>query len=644
MGRRSRHSRESTTDRTPAQGAPDRVEAPFAGPRGAIFVLGVAIVLTVLAYSNAVGGKFVYDDEKQIATNPLIQEPRLFAKALVSDVWAFTGEQGKAWSNYWRPLFITWLSWNWRWFGSNTAGWHVGNIVLHAIATSLGFFVLRRLGLKPEVCAIATWLFAVHPAHVESITWISGAPDPMLASFLFGSYLCHLAASSWFARAAALALFAGALLCKEIAIVFPAVVLFTEAVLPRAPSEPIGATALRSLRVSLPFVGVALVYLIARSAVGMRHIVPPGAPGLDGVVLSAPSVLVFYIRHALFPIALGPSYPLSPVTAENLSFGNFVLPLAIALALAYGVFRLLRRDVGYRLTLLWFLLPLAPVFDVRSFIREDFVHDRYLYLPLFGALAFVIMAVWELSARAGVTGKALAIAGLALAVALVPVTRAYNRAWMDEVSLWERGVRSNPETAFPHAQLGGAYRQAGRLGEAKTEFERALALNPGITTAHIGIAAVLFREGRLDEAESHLKTVLDQYPDLAPALDQLGLVYEKEGRIEDAIAVFERARRAIPYRAALYTVNVAVLHRMANRSNEAQRELESILDRLETTTDPSVLRGYWYLGELYREQGQTDRAIALYEKYLTATATMVAPDVVARRKIVEKQLRESRGR
>jgi tetratricopeptide (TPR) repeat protein len=351
---------------------------------------------------------------------------------------------------------------------------------------------------------------------------------------------------------------------------------------------------------------------------------------------------VFYIQHALFPIGLGPSYSLSPVTAGNLSVGNFVFPLVIALALAYGVFLLSRRGSAYLLTLAWFLLPLAPVFDVRSFIREDFVHDRYLYLPLFGALAFAFVAASDLMRRAGWNANALASLGLVLALGLVPVTRAYNRAWMDEISLWERGVRTNPTTAFPHAQLGEAYRKAGRFAEAQTELSRALELNPGFTTAHIALAAVLYRDGRLEEAESHLKLVLEQHPDLGPALDQLGLVYEKQGKIEDAIAVFERARRAIPYSAALYTVNLAVLHRMANRSAEARRELESILDRLETTTDPSVLRGYWYLGELYREQGQTERAIPLYEKYLAATAAVTTPDVVARRKMVEKQLQESR--
>ncbi len=623
MGRRSRRIRERAAQGSPAPVLSRPAASAFASWREAALVLGIALILTVLAYSNALGGRFVYDDEKQIAANPLIQESRYFWKALGSDVWAFTGESGKAWSNYWRPVFITWLSWNWTLFGNHTTGWHVGNIVLHALATSLGYFVLRAIGARPEASAVVTWLFAAHPVHVESITWISGSPDPMVASFLFGAYLCHLAArrrNTWVAWTSASVLYACALLCKEIAIVFPAVVFLTEIVLAGRKRDPSGSLAGRALRSCLPYVGVAAVYMVVRAGlVGMHRIQVPGAPGLGGVVLSAPSILFFYLRHAFFPFGLGPSYPLKLVTSANVSFANFVLPLVVVAAVACGAFLLSRRDRVGRLALVWFLLPLAPVFDVRSFLPEDFVHDRYLYLPLFGALACAGTALVDAWGTRKLSAKREGwlpawVVGLPLALLLAVVTRSYNRAWMDDVALWESGVRSNPGTAFPHTQLGEAYRKAGRLAEARRELERALELNPAITAAHVALGAVALKEGRLEEAEKHLKQVLDQYPDFGAALDQLGLVYQKEGKLDEAIAVFERGRRAIPYRSALYTVNIAVLEKLQNRAARAQSELESLGDQLETTTDPDVLRAWWYLGELYREQGMSDRALSDYEK------------------------------
>ncbi|MFY9822233.1 MAG: tetratricopeptide repeat protein [Thermoanaerobaculia bacterium] len=635
----------------------ERPAGPLAGRGGAALVLAIALVLVVLAYGNAVHGQFVYDDQKQILQNPLIQEPHLLGKALVSDVWAFSGAEGKAWSNYWRPLFVAGLSLQYALFGTDPVGWHLTNIGLHFLATALGFFVLRALGARPAACAVAAWLFAVSPVHVESVTWISGSPDPLAASLLFAAFLCYLAArpnggrGGWGLRVAGLSAFAAALLAKEIAIVFPVIVLVSELAL----QEKRPGAWRTALFATLPYLGIAAVYLAVRfSLVGMQHITPPGAPGLDGVVWSAPSLLLFYLRHAFFPFGLGPSYPFKTVTGATLSASTFLLPLAVVLVLAAGAFLLCRRDRIYRLVLPWFILPLIPVFDVRSFIPEDVAHDRYLYLPLFGALAFVIIAAAEAWARlrpgkpaAGEAGFAViatfAAMGLVLAALLVPVTRSYNLAWMDEVSLWERGVQTNPETAYPHAQLGEAYRRENRFTEARREFERALERNPGLTSAHVALAALAQKEKRYAEAEEHLKLVLAQFPDLGNALEMLGMVYWGEGRLNEAIAVMEHGRRVTPYRRGEYTVNLAVLQRLSGRSDLARRELESLGSDLGGTKDPDVMRAWWFLGELDREAGRKAEAIALYEKYLAATETAEKPDVLALRRVVADTLQKVRA-
>jgi cytochrome c-type biogenesis protein CcmH/NrfG len=609
--------------------------------------LAIALVLVVCSFANGIDGKFVYDDEKQIATNPLIQDARLLGKALTSDVWAFTGDEGKAQSNYWRPIFVFCLSVQYRLFGANTTPWHVANILLHLLATTLGYFVLRAVGTEPEGAAVGTWIFAAHPVHVESITWISGSPDPMVASFLFGAYLCYLSARSRGSVARAVGgpvLFAGALLCKEIAIVFPGIVFLTELASADGARLSLAQRSRAAVRACAPYVAVALIYVTVRvGVIGMRHIVSQGQLGLAGVALSAPEVLVFYVRHAIWPFGLGPTYPLRPVSPANLGLGNFVIPSLVVAATALCAYALARRGRIYALGLVWFFLPLAPVFDVRSFIPEDFVHDRYVYLPLFGIAMIAGGAVTTLWARARRPGRAADRSaawalGIPIAVVLMLLTRAYNAAWLDNIALWESGVRSNPDSAFPHAQLAEAYRKANRLPDARREAERALQLNPVMTNAHVVLGAVALKENSLDEAQQHLELVLSQYPEFGPALDQLALTFQKQGKIEPAIEIFERARRATPLRHALYTVNIAVLHRMANRSDEALADLVSIRDQLERATDPIVLRGFWYLGELYREKGSRDQAIAAYRSYLAATEGSSDPEVVALRKIVADTL------
>src|SRR4051812_23252975 len=121
MGRRGKKHGRRSPPPPPRRGA-DTAEiaaGPLAGRGGSALVLSIALVLVVLTYSNAVHGQFVYDDQKQILLNPLIQQPQLLGKALASDVWAFSGEVGKASSNYWRPVFIAWLSLHFALFGTD---------------------------------------------------------------------------------------------------------------------------------------------------------------------------------------------------------------------------------------------------------------------------------------------------------------------------------------------------------------------------------------------------------------------------------------------------------------------------------------------------------------------------------------------
>ena len=193
--------------------------------------MGVAVLLTIFAYSNALSGAFVYDDKLQIVKNETIQHNQYFWKALTSDVWAFGGEHGEARSNYWRPAFVTWLTLNYRLFGLNVLGWHVLNIFAHLLVVLLCYWVLIALEVRTAASAIATWLFAAHPAHVQSVTWISGVPDVLMAGFLLGSFLFYLSlrrVPRWISWAGALVCYSAALFSKESAIVYPAIIFFSE--------------------------------------------------------------------------------------------------------------------------------------------------------------------------------------------------------------------------------------------------------------------------------------------------------------------------------------------------------------------------------------------------------------------------------
>jgi tetratricopeptide (TPR) repeat protein len=316
-------------------------------------------------------------------------------------------------------------------------------------------------------------------------------------------------------------------------------------------------------------------------------------------------------------------------------------------ALAAWALLLARRNETYAIGLAWFALPLLPALDLRNFLPEDLLHDRYLYLAILGGAACaasLVSEAWDrwvpASARGGLA-PAWAVA-LPVAILLLLGTRSYVTAWRDEVTLWERAVRINPGAAFPRSQLGEAYRQAGRLDDARRELTLAVERSPNLKFAHSSLGALAVQLGDFGEAERHLRRVLESYPADRPALEQLALAYQKQGRFDDAIALFERGRRSIPARAAIYVVNIAVLQRMAGRAREAEATLRSMGDALSRSADPPVLRAWWYLGELARERGDAASAVASYERYLAATVSLRDPGVASLREAAAKQIRALR--
>ena len=593
-----------------------------------IAVIGVALLLAVVGYANATKGSFVYDDEYQIVKNPLIKPGGNIVQAFSSDVWQFRSGSGETRSNYWRPLFVGWLALNYRLFGLNPTGWHLMNILLHCLATLLGYRLLLSMLASPTAAAIATWIFAVHPAHIQSITWISGSTDLLMAIFLFGSmiaYLASLKTTGWAFRGGAVILFFFALLSKEAAISFIAVLFFTDLILSQKAHRSIKLLLPTTLKRLLPFAVTAVVFVVLRYAIlhAMRELAP-GAPDLGSVILTIPSMLIFYFRQTFLPFEFGPVYGVRYVNSTNIGFLNFLLPLTLIAVLAFAAGWLYKRGTAYRIGLFWFVLPLTLVLDPRIFVPELLVQDRYLYIPIFGAAILIAAGVIDLTALAfrdhARKAELVAVsAALVICVGLDLVTVSFNPVWANGMALWEQGVKVDPSSALANVQLANEYQRVGRLQEAKEAVSRAIQIRPEMTNAYLTRGIISVRERRFEDAEADLRRVLNTFPALEVPREQLALAYQLQGRLDESIALFEEGRRLIPAKQSIYTINIAVLHKLAHRDAEALSNLESLIPVLNTTSDPDVLAGWFYLGELYREQGRLENAASAYDRYLKAS-------------------------
>jgi len=496
--------------------------------------------LAIPPYLPSFGYGFVYDDDVQVLANPAILSwhfvPAYFGKAIAG---FFSGVQS---AHYYRPLFFLWLRLNYFTWGAQAWGWHLSNVALHVAASLLALMVLEKYFRDVRWAAVGAAVFAVHPAHVETVAWVSGCTDSLLAVSLFGSLWLWMKARETASLAwwiGSLACCGTALLTKETAIILP-VVIFFHALL-GIPAEGLseetkGPRVGSALRESIPYVIVTVVYAAVRFFV-LRE-VPGPAPWVSrsDALLTMPSIMWFYARHLVWPWNLSLFYDLPVV--DRASSCLFWAPLALLAGLiaAAGIWYRRSREPRIILGGLWFLLPLAPVLYIGVFKQDDFVHDRYLYLPVLG---MAILAAWltEFLAALGLSEVRLPlVASSAVVVALAMATMVEAQPWKDNLALYSQAVRVAPKNGQARNNLASEESRLGRYQEASEVLKGLLADEPGLWLANYNYGYVNYRLGNLALAEEYLRRAIRIDPSDADQYIYLGTTYFKEGRLPDAEA------------------------------------------------------------------------------------------------------------
>ncbi|MEO0010361.1 MAG: hypothetical protein ABIK51_07585, partial [candidate division WOR-3 bacterium] len=154
---------------------------------------GLTLILTALAmiqvvlYLQTLKYQFVWDDRL------LIVENRLLTKSGPWGIFArpfWSGTEVAEWNRhlvYYRPLTTLSFWLDFKLAGLNPAYFHLVNVVLAAISTVLVALIVWELLHSGVWAGIAGLLFATHPAHVESIAFVSGRTDLLLTVFIAGA-------------------------------------------------------------------------------------------------------------------------------------------------------------------------------------------------------------------------------------------------------------------------------------------------------------------------------------------------------------------------------------------------------------------------------------------------------------------------
>lgn len=601
-----------------------------AGAMPRAWLLGAALVAaTVIAYLPVWRAGFIWDDDTFVWRNALIQSPdglfRLWFTTSAPDYF---------------PLTSTALWLEWRLWGGHPLGYHLVNVLLHALSAVLLWRVLERL--KIPGAALAAAIFAVHPVNVESVAWITERKNTLAMFFYLLCLLLYLRsdkhqdpgpetgeqvttlappsnrlpASAGFYCLSLLA-FVCALLSKTAVAPLP-VVLLGLAWWRR------GRLELKDVWRSVPFfafaaaAGLLTVWFQYHRAIG-ASMLDVRNDSFGSRLAGAGWALWFYLYKAALPWHLSFVYPRWQIDATQvLSYVPGVLFVAVFLV----CWRYRRGwGKGVLLGLGYFVVMLLPVLGFVNiyFMRYSLVADHWQYFAIIGPIVLAAAGISWAGTACGRGRRWLPRAvGGALVLVLGVLTARQAVTYTDLKSLWTATIARNPAAGLAHNNLGALLLAQGHANEAITHFQQALALQPNAADVHSNLGGALLGQGRLDEAIVHLRQAIQIQPDSVQAHSNLGNALSQQGRFAEALHELRRAVELQPALAsAHYNLGGALLQ--AGRVDEAIASLQRAL-----ALQPRLADAHLSLGNALLRKGRVAEADTHFRK-----AVEIQPDSAA---------------
>ena len=589
--------------------------------------IAALLVAAFVVHAPAIQGERIWDDTYLTRDNPFIKSPLLILETFRHYLFL------DSFSAHYRPIqnisyMVDYFFWN-----TDTWGFHITNVVLHAASGVALYFLLRELfaslfrrasiPVRARLIRRASWLstaafcvaivWVVHPVHSAAVDYISGRADSLAFLLSATGWLLFLRAQRTTRSIASallyfLAAVAGlaALLSREIAAVW--ILLFITHLVFVEKKVPIQTRIW----------AIACCSLILAIYCGLRHLPQQRPPSALDLRQSAATRLVLMARSLgdygglmIFPLHLhmertvefdhngAPGYDWrSAAAAQYLSILGLIVLVALVVTCA-------RKNRGQPLRIfgaVWFTVAYLPISNIVQLNATAAEH--WLYLPSVGFLIWLTGCMFQLPKPCRRLIPALAaIAVIALGL------RSFIRSsdWANEETFYKRTFAAGSRSARVAINLGQIYANRAEYAKAENIFRAVLACNPGYPNAQNHLAGVLFNEGKIKEAEQLYADVeknsaqtRKEYPHTWIGALNLAKLRHNAKDDQNALEILENTRRDYPQVWDLVAFQSEVLRQRG--------DVDLALQLVENFAD----KNWWHygaalaLGRLYAQKGDAE--------------------------------------
>ncbi|HKQ19183.1 MAG TPA: tetratricopeptide repeat protein, partial [Candidatus Eisenbacteria bacterium] len=550
-----------------------------------VLLLGVIVVAAAtLPYVQTIGYEFVWDDHSVVGQHLDVRGPRDIARIWNLPFDEFLKNQTPE-RSYFRPATLLSLAMDRAASGESPRGFHRTNVLLHAAVCFFLWLFAWEVSGRPMAAAAGAVLFAFHPTHPESVSFVSGRTDLLAAVFLFAALWAAVRfgpaiQSAWLKLLPAAALLLPGLYAKEVAFL-------------AAPLLPV-ALWIRDRRMSrgdfwralAPLMAVLILYLASRFLVlgptSLRS--AETVEGTAAQIFTSVAAVARYLPLLLTPLWLSARHVIVESRAPDAVFLAGLVALAAVFA---GLWVAGRRRSPWLLPIGLFALTLLPMCYVQLH-SGAIVAERFLFVPS-GAIAIAVALLPGVLAprrREADAGPAfLAVSG-AVAACLLILLLPRVAIWKNEGTLFGSMLRDSPESPRVHSMLGEYQYRTRNFARSIEHYRRAMAIDPASASeVLLNLAAAEDESGQADSALAHIRILNRAEPAYAPGWYALGNLHSGAGRLDSAAVAYREAIRLDPSFAHAENNLGAVLERMG-QVPEAKTHYRRALVLLPTFPEP----------------------------------------------------------
>ena len=146
------------------------------GGRGAL----VAGAAGLCVFLNSLHGELIFDDLHAVIRNEDVRGGNPMARVWVDDFWGTPMASNSSHKSY-RPITVLSFRANHCIHGLDPTGYHVVNVLLHAIVSAVAAPFYARLLGDERAAELAALLFALHPVHTEAVASVVGRAELLSA-------------------------------------------------------------------------------------------------------------------------------------------------------------------------------------------------------------------------------------------------------------------------------------------------------------------------------------------------------------------------------------------------------------------------------------------------------------------------------